>query len=768
MRIALHHLTHYRYDRDVALGPQTVRLRPAPHCRTPIEGYALHVEPPQHSVVWERDAYGNHLAKVSVPHKANELRIGVDLVVSLDAFNPFDFVVDAAAERFPFDYPPNLVRDLAPYLAARDGGDASAELRAFLSATRAQGELTLDAVVGLNQRVQQATRYEVRMEPGVQSPELTLERGAGSCRDSSWLLVQALRHWGLAARFVSGYLIQLAAPGGPAADNADLHAWCEVYLPGAGWVGLDPTSGLLADAGHIPLACTPEPQSAAPVCGAVGVSEVEFSHEMSLVRLSKETQLVPAYDEMHAQGRAVREHYSGYDRWLAAQPHEQMQSRRAEAELVFRRVGITFAVYGAKDEEGAGTERLIPFDLIPRIIPAAEWREMERGLAQRVTALNRFLHDVYHGQEILRAGVVPAEQVLHNAQFRPEMVGVDVPGGIYAHIAGIDIVRVGQRDGSGRYVVLEDNLRVPSGVSYMLENRKMMMRLFPDLFAAHRVAPVAHYPDLLLESLRSVAPASVNEPTVVVLTPGMHNSAYFEHAFLAQQMGVELVEGQDLFVRDEHLYMRTTQGPRRVDVIYRRIDDDFLDPLAFRPGSSIGCAGLLGVYRAGNVALCNAIGTGVADDKSIYPYVPKMIEFYLDEKPILDNVPTHACREPEQLAYTLAHLDELVVKEVHGAGGYGMLVGPAASRAQIEAFRAQLLANPNNYVAQPTLALSTCPTYVDAGIAPRHIDLRPFVLSGKTVQTVPGGLTRVALQDGSLVVNSSQGGGTKDTWVLEA
>ncbi|MFI4929063.1 MAG: circularly permuted type 2 ATP-grasp protein, partial [Burkholderiales bacterium] len=386
---------------------------------------------------------------------------------------------------------------------------------------------------------------------------------------------------------------------------------------------------------------------------------------------------------------------------------------------------------------------------------------------QRVNALNRFVHDVYHGQEIVKAGIVPQEQVLKNAQFRPEMVGVDVPGGVYSHIAGIDIVRAADPDGSGTYYVLEDNLRVPSGVSYMLENRKMTMRLFPELFSLHRVAPVAHYPDLLLESLRAVAPAGVNEPSVVVLTPGMYNSAYFEHAFLAQQMGVELVEGKDLFVKDGFVYMRTTQGPHRVDVIYRRVDDDFLDPAAFKPKSTLGCAGLLDVYRHGNITLANAIGTGVADDKSIYPYVPKMIEFYFGEKPLLQNVPTYLCRDDKDLKYVLGHLPDLVVKEVHGAGGYGMLVGPAATRAEVEAFRAQLVANPANYIAQPTLALSTCPTYVESGIAPRHIDLRPFVLSGKTVQMVPGGLTRVALKEGSLVVNSSQGGGTKDTWVLE-
>ena len=475
----------------------------------------------------------------------------------------------------------------------------------------------------------------------------------------------------------------------------------------------------------------------------------------------------PSFDEMHADSASVREHYRTFDRWLTRQPRDLMRARRDEAEVIFRRVGITFAVYGAKDEEGAGTERLIPFDLIPRVIPAAEWKVLERGLCQRVTALNRFIHDVYHAQEILKAGVVPAAVVLNNAQYRAEMRGIDMPGRVYSHIAGIDIVRAADADGTGRYFVLEDNLRVPSGVSYMLENRKMMMRLFPDLFSEHRVAPVAHYPDLLLDTLCAVSPAGVNEPTVVLLTPGMYNSAYFEHAFLAQQMGVELVEGQDLFVRDNFCYMRTTQGPKRVDVIYRRIDDDFLDAQAFRNDSTLGCAGLLGVVRAGNVTLANAIGTGIADDKSIYPYVPKMIEFYLDEKPILDNVPTWVCRESDDLRHVLDRLADLVVKEVHGAGGYGMLVGPAATKSEIAAFREQLVANPANYIAQPTLALSTCPTFVDAGIAPRHIDLRPFVLSGKTVQMAPGGLTRVALKEGSLVVNSSQGGGTKDTWVLE-
>ena len=478
--------------------------------------------------------------------------------------------------------------------------------------------------------------------------------------------------------------------------------------------------------------------------------------------------IATSVDEMYANARGdVRSHYASYARWLAAKSPEFMTDMSEEAEVIFRRVGITFAVYGDQAQGGTDTERLIPFDPVPRIISATEWARLEQGLIQRVTALNRFLKDVYHEQAIIRAGVIPPEPIFQNEQFRAEMVGVHLPGDIYSQISGIDIVRAGGPDEAGEYFVLEDNLRVPSGVSYMLENRKMSMRLFPELFGQNRVAPVAHYPDLLLDTLRSMAPAGHLEPTVVVLTPGMFNSAYFEHAFLAQQMGIELVEGQDLFVKDNFIYMRTTRGPQRVDVIYRRVDDDFLDPLSFRTDSNLGCAGLMSVYRSGNVAICNAVGTGLADDKSIYPYVPKMIEFYLGEKPILSNVPTYLGREPEDLKYILAHLDELVVKEVHGAGGYGMLIGPKASRQEIERFRTVLQAHPQRYIAQPTLALSTCPTWVNEGLAPRHIDLRPFVLSGKGVSMVAGGLTRVALQEGSLVVNSSQGGGTKDTWVLE-
>ena len=474
---------------------------------------------------------------------------------------------------------------------------------------------------------------------------------------------------------------------------------------------------------------------------------------------SKEIVRIKPYDEMYADDGLERADYRTFGGWLTSQPTVKLAQKRAEADALFHRVGITFAVYGQEE----GTERLIPFDIVPRVIPNAEWLHLEKGLKQRVRALNAFIHDIYHEQRILAAGVVPAEQVLCNSQYRPEMQGVDVPGGIYAHIAGIDIVR----DEAGEFRVLEDNLRVPSGVSYMLENRKMMMRLFPDLFSTHRIAPVDHYPEVLLDNLRSVAPTGVADPTVVLLTAGAHNSAYFEHAFLAQQMGIELVEGQDLFVRDEAVFMRTTRGPQRVDVIYRRIDDDFLDPLAFRPDSMLGVPGLLTAYRAGRVTIANAIGAGVADDKSIYPYVPDMIRFYLGQEPIIGNVHTWMLRRPEDLAYVLEHLPQLVVKEVHGAGGYGMLIGPAATAAEIDAFRARILARPEAYIAQPTLALSTCPTFSEHGLAPRHIDLRPFVLSGRDVTIVPGGLTRVALREGSLVVNSSQGGGTKDTWVLE-
>ena len=464
------------------------------------------------------------------------------------------------------------------------------------------------------------------------------------------------------------------------------------------------------------------------------------------------------FDEMNSGSTGVRDLYKNYANWLSGVPAEQLESKRQEAELLFRRVGITFNVYG----ENAGTERLIPFDVIPRLLAAKEWDVLSKGAMQRVRALNMFLHDIYHDREIIKAGIV-SESILTHSQYRPEMFDVDVPGGIYAHIAGIDIVRTGEN----QFYVLEDNLRTPSGVSYMLEDRKMMMRLFPELFRRYSIAPVEHYPQVLKNNLRAVAQTGIKDPTVVLLTPGAYNSAYFEHAFLAQQMGVELVEGQDLFVRNNAVYMRTTEGPKRVDVIYRRLDDEYIDPLAFNADSMLGVPGLFSVYRNGGVTLANAVGTGVADDKSTYIRVPEMIKFYLAEEPILSNVPTYELSKSDDLAYTLAHLPELVVKEVQGSGGYGMLVGPTASKKEIADFRDRILADPSNYIAQPTLALSTCPTLVEQGIAPRHVDLRPFVLSGEDVTLVPGALCRVAMREGSLVVNSSQGGGTKDTWVLQ-
>lgn len=480
---------------------------------------------------------------------------------------------------------------------------------------------------------------------------------------------------------------------------------------------------------------------------------------MIMDQTAKTTPVTLIFDEMYTSEGEVRQHYQDIATQLFALPLEALAQKQREAEMLFRRLGITFAVYG----EAAGAERLIPFDIVPRVFGAQEWARLEQGLKQRVKALNAFLHDIYHEQNIIKAGIIPASQILENNLFRPEMKGVTLPNQVYAHIAGIDLVRVAEND----FFVLEDNLRTPSGVSYMLENRKTMMRLFPDLFAGHSVAPVDHYPQMLLDCLRESAPPYISAPVIVVMTPGAYNSAYFEHAFLASQMGVELVEGKDLFVHDHKVYMHTTEGPQQVHVIYRRVDDDFLDPLVFRPDSTLGVPGLVEAYRRGNVTLANAVGTGVADDKSTYLYVPAMIEFYLGEKPILSNVPTWRLQEPEDLKYVLAHLPELVVKEVQGSGGYGMLVGPTSTPKEISAYRERILASPSNFIAQPTLALSSCPTLVEAGVAPRHVDLRPFVLSGKEIRLAPGGLTRVALAEGSLIVNSSQGGGTKDTWVLE-
>ena len=471
-----------------------------------------------------------------------------------------------------------------------------------------------------------------------------------------------------------------------------------------------------------------------------------------------------SYDEMKNAFGSVTEAYARYAAWLAEQPDDILKRRSEQADILFRRMGITFAVYG----EQSGVERLIPFDPIPRIVAGRVWDRLNKGICQRVRALNCFLNDVYGDREILRAGVMDADLVLKNSEYRREVVGFTPSKGVHVHISGIDIVRTADEE----FFVLEDNLRTPSGVSYMLENREVMMRLFPDLFAQNKVRPVNHYPVELKKTLRAAAPEHADgEPKCVVFTPGIYNSAYFEHAFLATEMGVELVQGRDLFVdSDDCVYMRTVDGPEKVDVIYRRVDDAFLDPEAFRPDSVLGVRGLFRAAAAKNVTIVNAVGNGVADDKSVYPFVPRMIEFYLGEKPILSNVHTYVLSQKDDCAYVLEHLAELVVKETHGSGGYGMLVGPKSTKAEIEAFREKIKACPENYIAQPTLSLSTCPTFRDdEGLMPAHVDLRPYALmqSPEKVVVVPGALTRVAMRKGSLVVNSSQGGGTKDTWVVD-
>ncbi len=464
------------------------------------------------------------------------------------------------------------------------------------------------------------------------------------------------------------------------------------------------------------------------------------------------------FNEMY-QGGKVRAPYARLEDWMKAMPAALRTLKQAEAEDLFRRIGITFAVYG----EGGDPDRLIPFDMFPRVFTGAEWARLEKGIKQRARALNAFLVDVYQRGEIVRAGRVPSRLVYQNEAYEKAVAGIKPPKGVYSHIVGIDIVRTGPDD----FFVLEDNCRTPSGVSYMLENREIMMRMFPDLFRENRIEPVEKYPEILRRTLASVAPEKCSgEPTVVLLTPGHFNSAYYEHSFLADLMGIELVEGQDLFVDGAYVWMRTTEGPKKVDVIYRRIDDAFIDPLCFRPDSMLGVPGLMDVYRSGGVTICSAPGAGVADDKAVYTFVPEMIRFYLGEEPILQNVPTWQCGKADDLGYVLDNLSELVVKEVHGSGGYGMLVGPKSSKDQVEAFRAKILADPGNYIAQPTLALSTTPTFVAEGVAPRHVDLRPYCLVGERIELVPGALTRVALKEGSLVVNSSQGGGVKDTWVL--
>ena len=469
----------------------------------------------------------------------------------------------------------------------------------------------------------------------------------------------------------------------------------------------------------------------------------------------------PCFDEMLNEDGTPRAAYAAYFKWFSEQDGTHLKQKARDAEEFFRRTGITFAVYGEDEAE----ERLIPFDIIPRIVSAREWTKLSRGIEQRVRAINAFLQDIYHRQEIVRAGRLPVELLEKNDAFVSQMIGFTPPGGVYTHIVGIDLVRTGPDD----FVVLEDNARTPSGVSYMLENRETMMNMFPELFSSIRVRNVSDYPKNLRASLSSVAPpACKGDPVVAVLTPGIHNSAYFEHAFLADQMGAELVEGHDIRIVDGRVAMRTTRGYQPIDVLYRRLDDDYLDPLIFRSDSVLGIPGIFDLYRAGKITIANAPGTGIADDKAIYSYMPDIVEFYTGERPILKNVDTWRCSEKDSLAYVLDHMSELVVKEVHGSGGYGMLIGPAASKKELAQFRAKLIAKPANYIAQPTLALSTIPIFANSGLAPRHVDLRPFVLvSPDKIDITPGGLTRVALRKGSLVVNSSQGGGTKDSWVVD-
>jgi len=464
------------------------------------------------------------------------------------------------------------------------------------------------------------------------------------------------------------------------------------------------------------------------------------------------------FDEMISASEGVRKHYAKFSHRFNQLRVDEILERRDAIDLAFLRQGITFNVYG----DSAGAERIFPFDLIPRIIPCSEWKRIEAGLVQRITALNLFLHDIYHEQRILQENVIPPFYVLSAKHFRRELANFSVPRNIYIHVCGTDLIR----GKDGRYLVLEDNGRCPSGVSYVLENRRAMKRAFPNLFESIGVQPVDSYPAELLKTLRHLAPAGVSDVTVVLLTPGSCNSAYFEHAYLARQMGIQIVEGRDLLVRDAHVYMRTTKGLQPVHVIYRRIDDDFLDPTVFRSDSMLGVPGLISAYRAGNVSLANAIGTGVADDKVMYYFVPRMIKFYLGEEPILDNVPTYLASEDVDKQYILDHLDELVVKAANESGGYGMLMGPMASQKERDEFRVRIEADPRNYIAQPMISLSRHPTWCDGQFEGRHIDLRPFILSGERTIVLPGGLTRVALRRGSLVVNSSQGGGSKDTWVL--
>jgi uncharacterized circularly permuted ATP-grasp superfamily protein/transglutaminase-like putative cysteine protease len=821
LHVGLAHRTVYRYDRPVTLSPQVIRLRPAPHTRSGILSYALKVEPKDHFLNWQQDPHGNWLARAVFPEKVAELRIAVDLVAEFVPYNPFDFFLAAEAGEWPFDYEPVLAKSLEPF---RGVETPAPRFEALLEAIPRQRTNTVGFLMDLNRDLQARIRYVVRHEPGVQGVEETLERGSGSCRDSAWLMVQALRHLGFAARFVSGYLVQLrpdvrSRGGAPGPQADELHAWAEVYLPGAGWIGLDPTSGLLTSEGHIPLCATPEPESAAPVSGAHEPCAVEFSHELKATRLPEagrparaapeaqwqaadraglaERQVAPrdaqrdpreapahgvsrevlaertrplaidwtryksdSWDELFEAPGKPRPAARRLTEYLGSLDAQEMAERRLAAELAIKVMGISFTVYS----EGQNVDRSWPFDIIPRVIPWAEWQRTERGLKQRVRALNAFIQDLYGEQKVLRDGVFPRELLADSVNYREQCRGATPRGGVWAHVCGSDLVR--GRDGALH--VLEDNLRVPSGVSYMMENRKVIKRVFPELFETSAIRPVDDYPAQLYDTLAGLSPRPGSRPTVVLLTPGIYNSAYFEHCYLAQQMGVELVEGTDLFVgADDVCYMRTLEGPRRVDVIYRRIDDLFLDPEAFRPDSALGVRGLMRAWLRGTVALANAPGAGVADDKVVYTFVPKLIRYYLGEDAILPNVESFLCHDDKQRRHVLANLEKLVVKPANESGGYGMLMGPRSTKKERDKFRELIKADPRNYMAQPALALSTAPTLVEGGIAPRHLDLRPFILSRDEPYVTMGGLTRVALKKGSLVVNSSQGGGSKDTWIVD-
>jgi uncharacterized circularly permuted ATP-grasp superfamily protein/transglutaminase-like putative cysteine protease len=767
-----------------------------------VESYALSVTAPG-EIRWQQDPAGNHVARATWPGvRLAELEVAVELSLDSRPVNPFDFTLDAFAEQTPFSYGP-LANDLSPYLGCGDAAFGCGPRAQEFFASLPRGGATVPLVSELNRLVHQRVSYIIRDEPGVRTPEETLLQGRGSCRDSAVLLVSALRSRGLASRFVSGYLVQLADEArlpdqatGVSSDVLALHAWAEVFLPGGGWLGLDATSGLFCGEGHVPLACSAVPFLAAPVEGTSDVAAENVSFEMRVERLAQAKPGEPAaaagragsaqrpvlapagggsnlfegyepisgtYDELFESGGGLRPQFARALGALAGRTRVDFARSLGLAELALLNQGVTFSVL----QSDQGAEKIFPFCLLPRLISAEGWRELERGLVQRLRALSFFLDDVYGEQRIVSEGRIPRDLLLGAKHYLPSLRGVRPPGGVRVHVSGIDLIR----DPAGTYRVLEDNLRTPSGVSYVLENRLVSKRVLPRAIDAARVQRVDHYPARLAETLRSVSPEGEDASTVVLLTPGPFNSAYFEHSFLARSMGIELVEAADLTVDDDRVWLRTTLGPRRVHVIYRRTDEAFLDPEVFRKDSLIGVPGLMRAYAKGNVALANAPGNGVADDKAVYAFVPEMIRFYLSEEPLLEQVPTWLCFRDDDRTFVLEHLGELVVKAVDEAGGYGMLMGPQSTAAERAEFARRIRAEPRRYIAQRRLELSTCPTWDKANgtAVPRRVDLRPYLLFGKGGPWVlPGGLTRVALVEGSYVVNSSQGGGSKDTWVLKA